>query len=342
MSLLEVRNLRVRFDTPGGPVWPVDQVSFDLDRGELVALLGETGAGKSTTALAVLGLLPRAGGSVETGEVSYGGRNLLTLDERELAKLRGSELALVFQDAAGALDPCATVGAQIAEVLELHRGLARREAWARAAHALGDMGLPEPETLLASFPHELTPERRRRVLIALALVAEPRVIVADQPTAGLDPALAAAVLELLRRERERRGAGVVLLDDDVELVAAHADRVHVLHAGRVVEQAPAREIFAAPWHPYTAALWRARARLDGERPRRLPSLPGTAVAPAPVPPGCAVHPRCELARERCRSERPELSGVLRDGLGLSLRAGRRAACFEKEHLAAARGEEHEA
>ncbi|MCK6448978.1 MAG: ABC transporter ATP-binding protein [Planctomycetes bacterium] len=341
MSLLDVKNLRVRYDGPRGPVWAVDQLSFELSAGELVALVGESGSGKSTTALALLGLVPISGGTIETGELWYEGRNLLTLSEGEWAKVRASEIALVFQDAASALNPYLTIGLQISEVLETHRGLSRRDARKEAARALGDVGLPDPEAKLANYPHELSGGQRQRALLAMALVAKPRVIVADEPTSALDPALGLHVLELLERERKTRGAGVVLVSHDLELVAAHADRTYVLYAGRVVEHASARELFAAPWHPYTAALWRARARLDGERPRRLAAVPGNPVDLANLPAGCAFHPRCELARERCRSERPELSGVLRSDARMSLSAARRAACFEKESLALERPLESE-
>jgi oligopeptide/dipeptide ABC transporter ATP-binding protein len=333
MTLLSVKDLRVRYDTPRGPLWAVDQLSFELGEGELVALVGESGSGKSTAALALLGLVGFSGGTVETGEIWYGGRNLLALSEAEFARVRASEIALVFQDAAAALNPYLTIGVQIAEVLEIHRSLSRRDALAAAARALGDVGLPDPEARVASYPHELSGGQRQRALIAMSLVAKPRVIVADEPTTALDPALARAVLDLLARERKERGAGVVLVSHDLSLVAEVADRVHVMYAGRVVEQARASELFGSSWHPYTAALWRARTRLDGERPKRLAAVPGTPVDPASLPQGCAFHPRCEFASERCRREKPELSGMLRAEGAVSLSTARRAACFEKERLA---------
>ncbi|MCE9593505.1 MAG: ABC transporter ATP-binding protein [Planctomycetes bacterium] len=338
MSLLEVTNLRVRYDTPRGPVWAVDQVSFKLDAGETVALVGESGSGKSTTALAILGLVAFSGGTVETGEIWFGGKNLLALREDELRAVRASEIALVFQDATAALNPFLTIGLQIAEVLEVHRGLSRREALVAAGKALGDVGIAEPEARLASFPHELSGGQRQRALIAMSLIAKPKVVIADEPTTALDPALALLVLDLLRREREQNGAGVLLVSHDLELVASEAKRVHVMYAGRVAESADADELFAAPWHPYTAALWRARPRLDGERPKRLAAVAGAPVDPAALPTGCAFHPRCEFVVERCRRERPDLSGLLRAEGAMSLRSGRRSACFEKERLALPREE----
>jgi oligopeptide/dipeptide ABC transporter ATP-binding protein len=298
-------------------------------------LVGESGSGKSTTALAILGLVGFSGGKIETGEIWFGERNLLALREDELRAVRAAEIALVFQDATSALNPFLSIGLQIAEVLEVHRGLSRRDALAASARALGDVGIAEPETRLRSFPHELSGGQRQRALIAMSLIAKPKVVIADEPTTALDPALALMVLDLLRRERERNGAGVLLVSHDLELVASEAQRVHVMYAGRVAESADATELFAAPWHPYTAALWRARARLDGERPRRLAAVVGSPVDPALLPTGCAFHPRCEFVVERCRRERPDLSGLLRSDRTLSLSSGRRAACFEKERLALA-------
>ncbi len=342
MTLLQVDNLRVRYDTPRGPLWAVDQLSFKLESGEMVALVGESGSGKSTTALAILGLVPYSGGTVETGEIWYGGRNLLALDEREFRKLRASEIALVFQDASAALNPFLTIGLQLAEVLEVHRGLSRREALKESARALGDVGIPDPESRLHAYPHELSGGQRQRALIAMSLVAKPKVLIADEPTTALDPAVALAVLDLLKREREERGAGVVLVSHDLELVHATANRVHVMYAGRVIEQADAHELFERPWHPYTAALWRARALIGGERQHRLAAVPGAPAELTALPPGCAFHPRCELATDRCRRERPDLSGLRRAETGVSLSSGRRAACFEKERVAGAHAEAFDA
>ncbi len=326
MKLLEVNNLRVRFDTPRGAVQAVDQVSLSVDRGEMVALVGESGSGKSMTGYAIVGLVPLFGGVVETGEVWFDGKNLLRLAAEEMRKVRGDALTLILQDPSSALNPFLTIGVQLAEVLETHRGLSRKDALVRAARALGDVGVSSPEERLAGFPHQLSGGLRQRVLIAMAMLTEPKLIIADEPTTALDVTLQAQVLELLRDLREKRGTGVLFITHDLSLVAAEADRLEVMYAGRIVEAGETREVFREPWHPYTKGLLASRPSI--ERVVALTPITGQAADLAALPAGCAFEPRCPFAVDRCRRERPVLSGLVRNSPGeFSLSSDRRTACF---------------
>jgi oligopeptide transport system ATP-binding protein len=302
MTLLQAFDLAVEFPGPGGPVRVVDGVSFTLERGETLALVGESGSGKTLTLLAVLGLVPPPG-RVVAGRAFYGERNLLRLSERALRALRGRELAIVFQDPLSALHPLLTVERQLTEVLEAHASLPRRAARARALEALGEVGLSEPE----------------RVLASMATLLRPAVLFADEPTTALDATVQRQVLALLAELRERHGTAIVLVSHDLARVLEFADRVQVLYAGRTVESAPASALARAPRHPYTRGLLASAPRLDGPLAFPLPVVPGQPPDPAARPGGCAFHPRCELARARCAAERPALEE----------RAGTRlVACFE--------------
>ncbi|HVS09213.1 MAG TPA: ABC transporter ATP-binding protein [Planctomycetota bacterium] len=343
MALLEVDGLRVRFErsaVDGERIRPVDDVSLRLEPGEALGLVGESGSGKSMTALALMGLLPR-GAVLEGGSVRLGGRELLALPERELRRLRGDRIAIVFQDPSGALNPYLPVGLQLAEVLEEHRGIARREALRRSARALGEVGIPDPEARLAAYPHELSGGMRQRVAIAMALLCEPEILIADEPTTALDATLQAQVLELFAQARRARGTALLLITHDLGVVARSCDRVSVMYAGRLVETAELREVFARPLHPYTLGLLESAPRLareGGARPE-LPSIPGLPPDLARLPAGCAFHPRCSFRIERCGRERPSLQPFMerpRDAAGgvRRLDGPRRAACHEKERLGA--------
>jgi oligopeptide/dipeptide ABC transporter ATP-binding protein len=324
-SVLAVHDLVVECTTPAGRVRAVDGVSLALAPGETLALVGESGAGKTLTALAVLGLLPPSARVVE-GRVFFRERNLLRLPERELRRLRGHALAMVFQDPLSALHPLLTIERQLTEGLEVHERVPRREARARATAALAEVGLAEPERVLASYPRQLSGGMRQRVLIAMAVCLRPEVLFADEPTSALDPRLQGEVLALLAELARRHGMAMVLISHDLARVARFAARVQVLYAGRTVELARASELFAKPLHPYTRGLVTSVPRLAGELRFPLPSIAGQPPDPLALPPGCAFHPRCPLLQPECRTRAPELEEVRGA-------PGRRSACFAAQALA---------
>ena len=306
MALLEVVNLRVCFEGRAGSLQAVDQVSFKLEEGETLGLVGESGSGKSVTALALMGLIPSPPGRIESGEVRLAGRNLLELSGRELQRVRGSELSMIFQDPTTSLNPFLTVGRQLTEVLEVHRGSSPAEARKASARSLGAVGIPDPEASLAKYPHQLSGGMRQRVMIAMALLCRPRVLLADEPTTALDPTIQAQILELMADLQERHGTAIVLITHDMGIVAGACDRLCVMYAGRLVETGGTRELFERPLHPYTRALLEGVAALAGEPGETLPTLPGRPPDLAALPEGCAFAPRCELCVPRCRRERPPL------------------------------------
>jgi oligopeptide/dipeptide ABC transporter ATP-binding protein len=335
--LLSVRDLAVRFDSHRGSMRAVDGLDLDLAEEETLALVGESGSGKSATCLALLRLLPATSGRIERGSILLRGRDLAPLSDRDMRRVRGRELAIVFQDPMTALHPMLSVGLQLAEVLEAHLGLPRREARVRAARALGEVGLPAPEALLARLPSELSGGQRQRVSIAMALLLRPALLVADEPTTALDVTLQAQILELLADLRRAHGMAVLLVTHDLGVVAECADRVLVLYAGRAVESAAASELFRAPRHPYTRGLLASLPTVDAGSQARLAPIPGEPPDLARLPPGCAFAPRCAFARERCTEAVPALEPVpaLATATSRASGANRRSACFEVERLALA-------
>ncbi|MFT7668479.1 MAG: oligopeptide transport system ATP-binding protein [Planctomycetota bacterium] len=304
--VLEVNNLAVRFDTHHGSVRAVDGVSFSLEEGETLALVGESGSGKSVTNLAMMGLIPQPPGVIETGSVMYGGRDLMQLAPRELQRLRGNEISMIFQDPMTSLNPLLSVGQQLTEVLEVHQGLARRAARKKCAEALGDVGIPDPESRLDQYPHEMSGGMRQRVMIAMALLCDPRVLIADEPTTALDVTIQAQILELMGDLQKRRGTAIILITHDLGVVAGMSDRVHVMYAGRLVEAAPTNDLFGRPEHPYTIGLLGSVPRLDQHPDEALQSIPGQPPDLAALPPGCAFEPRCFQKTAACTGSVPEL------------------------------------
>ena len=323
--VLDVRDLSVRFDTRDGTVRAVDGVSFALEEGETLGLVGESGSGKSVTNLALLGLVPSPPGVVERGEVLFDGRDLLALPPRELRKLRGNRVSMIFQDPMTSLNPLLTVGRQLTEVLEVHRGMSRRDARKKAAAGLADVGIPAPEARLDAYPHELSGGMRQRVMIAMALLCDPKVLIADEPTTALDVTIQAQILELLQDLQAKHGTAIVMITHDLGVVAGMADRVNVMYAGRVVETAPTRDLFRAPAHPYTRALLASIPRLSSSPDEDLAAIPGAPPDLADLPPGCAFGPRCERVRDACRTAVPALAA-------LRSNADRRAACVDADAL----------
>jgi oligopeptide/dipeptide ABC transporter ATP-binding protein len=342
MSALTVRHLCVRFESRRGLIHAVENVSFAIEPGATLALVGESGSGKTVTALALMGLLPRPPARIDTGEVLLGERNLLALPERELRRVRGNEIAMVFQDPSSALHPLYTLGAQLGEVLALHRNLSGREARAACARALGDVGIADPELRLDAYPHELSGGTKQRVMIAMALLCEPKVLIADEPTTALDVTIQAQILELLERMQRERGTAILLITHDLALAASVADDVAVMYAGSIVETASARELFAQPAHAYTLGLLESAPSLASALGEPLRSIPGAPPDLARLPTGCAFQARCSFAVGRCKAEHPQLA-VWQGGASVQAQraaklvflGGRRCACFEADRVAAA-------
>jgi oligopeptide transport system ATP-binding protein len=323
--VLDVKDLAVRFDTHGGSLRAVDGVSFQLEEGETLGLVGESGSGKSVTNLALLGLIPSPPGAIESGSVMFDGRDLLQLPTSELRKLRGNRISMIFQDPMTSLNPLLTVGRQLGEVLEVHQGMSRRDALKRAAQGLGDVGIPAPEQRLEAYPHELSGGMRQRVMIAMALLCDPKVLIADEPTTALDVTIQAQILELLQALQHDHGTAIIMITHDLGVVAGMADRVNVMYAGRVVESAPVRSLFRSPAHPYTRALLASIPRLAASTDEDLAAIPGSPPDLADLPPGCAFGPRCTRVREDCRAAVPPL--VQLDG-----DSARHAACIDSDVL----------
>lgn len=332
MKVLEVKNLRVRFDTPRGPLQAIDEFSLELEVGQTVALVGESGSGKSVAGQAIMGLIQTPPGVIETGEILLCGENLLTVGARRLQQIRGKDIAIVFQDPLSALHPLLPIGLQLSEVLEVHEGLTRRQARVRCAKALGDVGLSDPEARLDAFAHELSGGMRQRVLIAMALLCKPKVLIADEPTTALDSTVQVQILELLKQLQAQHGTAILFVSHDLGVVARVADRVMVMYAGRVVEVADAADLYARAMHPYTLGLLASVPKLSRSRELRLKSIPGAAPDPMHYPAGCAFAPRCGFVLERCRKERPPLAGYSKSVSDVLLIGGRRSACFERERV----------
>ncbi len=303
---LQVENLRVSFPTgDGGRVYPVDGVSFMLDRGRTLALVGESGCGKSLTSLALLRLIPSPGRIEDGSTIRLGDTDVLSLRGEALRKIRGRRIGMVFQDPMTSLNPVFTVGDQIAEGVRAHFDVSRAEARRRALMLLQEVGMPDPAARLDAYPHQLSGGMRQRVMIAIALSAEPEILVADEPTTALDVTVQAQILEVLDRLRERHGMAVLLITHDLGIVAGRADRVAVMYAGQIVEEAPTERLFASPSHPYTQGLFASIPRITGPIGRLSP-IGGSVPAPGAWPGGCRFRPRCPRAFEKSETMPPLL------------------------------------
>ena len=303
--LLSLRDLRTWFHTPAGVARAVDGVSLDVAPGETVGVVGESGCGKSVTALSILRLIQRPGRIEAGSRIEFEGRDLLALSDREIRHVRGNRIAMIFQEPMTALNPVFTVGDQIAEVVRVHGTGTRADAWARAVEMLTLMGIPSPAQRAREYPHQLSGGMRQRVMIAMALVMNPALVVADEPTTALDVTIQAQILELLADLQQRLGTSILLITHDLGVVAETVSRVVVMYGGEVVEEAPVGEIFAHPHHPYTEGLMRAMPRV-GERRERLAVIPGTVPPSTAWPSGCRFRDRCPYAWERCAHEHPPL------------------------------------
>jgi oligopeptide/dipeptide ABC transporter ATP-binding protein len=321
-SLLEVRDLKTTFITSAGAVRAVDGVSWDIREGETVALVGESGCGKSVSALSIMRLVAEPAGRIEAGAVLYKGRDLLKLSEAEMQHVRGREIAMVFQEPMTSLNPVLSIGRQLTEGLEIHMNMTPEQASARAVELLGMVGIPDPARRLAQYPHHFSGGMRQRMMIAMALACNPSLILADEPTTALDVTIQAQILELMRDLARRLRVAMLIITHNLGVVARYADRVNVMYAGRIIEQAAAREIYASPRHPYTLGLLRSVPRLDEPRRARLDPIQGQPPDLTRLPPGCAFAPRCAYRVERC-GEAPPL---------VEVGPGHTSACWESVRL----------
>jgi peptide/nickel transport system ATP-binding protein len=304
--LLRVENLRTYFHTATGIARAVDGVSFEVNRGETVGVVGESGSGKSVTALSLLRLVDPPGRIEEGSRIWFEGRDLMTAAEDDVRRVRGNRMAIVFQEPMTALNPVFTIGDQIAEVARVHDGASRKASRERAIEMLALVGLPSPRERAANYPHQMSGGMRQRVLIAMALVMNPALLIADEPTTALDVTIQAQILELLADLQQRLGTSILLITHDLGVVAESASRVLVMYGGQIVEQSPVRSLFSGPAHPYTQGLLRAMPRV-GHRLDRLTTIPGVVPPPTAWPSGCRFRDRCPYAWERCAAEHPALT-----------------------------------
>jgi len=327
-SLLEIEGLKTHFFTRDGVVRAVDGVSFSVAPGETLAVVGESGCGKSVTSLSILRLIASPPGRIVEGSIRFQGQDLLALSERGMRDIRGNEISMIFQEPMTSLNPVLSVGRQITETLTLHRGLRREAAKARAIEMLRLVGIPEPASRLRQYPHEFSGGMRQRVMIAMALACDPKLLIADEPTTALDVTVQAQILDLMRQLKARTGTAIILITHSLGVVAEMAQRVIVMYGGRKVEEAPVGALFATPRHPYTRALLssvpRLRSSLAGNGKARLAEIAGVVPSLKEAIPGCIFAPRCRHASEPCRQSYPPLEQKA---------AGHWVACWEADRLA---------
>ena len=303
--LLSVNRLKTHFTTPDGVIRAVDDVSFKVDKGKVLGLVGESGCGKSITALSLMRLVPPPG-RIVSGEMFFDGHDLLKLNSEEIRKLRGNRMAMVFQDPMTSLNPVFSVGNQIAEILRVHKGLKRSEALDKAQFLLQRVGIPDPSRRIREYPHQLSGGMKQRVMIAMAIACEPSLIIADEPTTALDVTIQAQILRLLRELIETSNTALILISHDLGIIAEMADEVAIMYAGKIVEHATTRDLFAEPLHPYTIGLLQSIPRGEEKREKQLRTIQGSVPKLYELPAGCMFNPRCKYVVDRCRREEPEL------------------------------------
>ena len=326
--IVSIENLSVDFLTDQGWATVVEDVSFSVAAGETLGLVGESGSGKTVTSLALMQLIPMPPGRFSSGRIMYGGQDLTKLPEKELRRLRGNDIAMVFQESMTSLNPAFTIGDQISEAVRVHRGLSRRAALDRAVEVLDLVGIPSPRERVHAYPHEFSGGMRQRAAIAMALACEPRLLIADEPTTALDVTVQAQVLQLLRELQQRFGMAMLFITHNLGVVADICDRVAVMYAGQIAEVASVDQLFAAPSHPYTEGLLRAMPQL-GKRGERLAVIPGVPPMPWSMPGGCRFHPRCDYQLVGCRGGVAELQQVTAQQEGQSPRWSR---CLRVDEL----------
>lgn len=304
-NILEIRDLTTAFLFDGKPIIVVENISFDVRKGEILGVVGESGSGKSVTAKTVMRLIPNPPGLVLGGQILYAKRDVLKMSEREMRHIRGDKISMIFQEPMTSLNPVYTCGSQIVEALTVHQNIPQKQARQRAVEMLSLVGIPMPEERLKSYPHELSGGMRQRVMIAMALCCSPELLIADEPTTALDPTIQAQILELIKELQQEVGMSVMYITHDLGVVAEICDRVVIMYAGMVMEIAPVRELFSNPLHPYTLNLFKAMLKLN-ERRETVHSIPGSIPHITEMPKGCRFQPRCSSAIEVCKHNRPEL------------------------------------
>jgi oligopeptide/dipeptide ABC transporter ATP-binding protein len=302
-KLLEIKGLQTSFNTDGGKVRAVDNVSLDIEAGEVVGLVGESGCGKTAVSLSILQLLPTPPASIDGGEIRFDGRNLLTVSKEELRRIRGNEIAMIFQEPMTSLNPVFTIGNQLMESIQLHQKLTGRAARERAVEMLRMVGIPRADEIIDEYPHRFSGGMRQRAMIAMALSCNPKLLIADEPTTALDVTIQAQILDLMRELSERIGTAILFITHDLSVIAEMADRVVVMYAGKVAEQASVDTLFHDPAHPYTQGLIGSRPTIEASR-ERLEFIPGNVPNPLEMPGGCPFHPRCPHAMNVCVEEMP--------------------------------------
>ena len=312
-KLLEVQNLSTYFFQEGGIVKAVDDVSYDLDEGETLALVGESGCGKSVSALSVMRLIPQPPGRIVSGRVLFEGHDLMNRSDKEMQRVRGKDIAMIFQEPMTSLNPVLTIGRQLTEALQMHLGMDATASQKRVMELLEMVGIPEGARHFSSYPHQFSGGMRQRVMIAMALSCNPKLLIADEPTTALDVTIQAQILELIKRLCGELGTAVILITHNLGVVARYADRVNVMYAGKVIERASAREIYHHPSHPYTVGLLNSVPRLDVARTEQLDAIEGMPPDLDRLPPGCSFLPRCRFSVERCAHEVPPLANSGREG-----------------------------
>mgnify|MGYP003959488701 FL=1 len=322
-ALLEIEGLQTQFFTSGGIVKAVDGVSYDVEEGETVAVVGESGCGKSVSALSILRLVAEPAGKVVGGSIKFQGNDLLKLSDVEMRKIRGNDIAMVFQEPMTSLNPVLTIGLQLTETLTHHLNMGAEEANARAVELLGLVGISEPDRRLAQYPHHLSGGMRQRVMIAMALCCDPKLIIADEPTTALDVTIQAQILELMKNLTREFGVAMIIITHNLGVVARYADRVNVMYAGKIIETGSAKDIYHNPKHPYTLALLKSVPRIDQPRVAKLDPVQGQPPDLSKLDDGCAFRPRCRFATEKCAQGIPALEKI--DGAHLT-------ACFRHDEL----------
>ena len=324
-TLLEVRDLKTHFFTPDGVVKAVDGVFYDLEEGETLGLVGESGCGKSVSALSIMRLIPDPPGKTVGGEVIFEGEDLLKLSGSQMRRVRGKRIAMVFQEPMTSLNPILSIERQLTEALEVHHRMGKSDARKEAIRRLEQVGISDPERRIKQFPHQFSGGMRQRVMIAMALSCNPRLIIADEPTTALDVTIQAQILELMKNLSVEYGVSLIIITHNLGVVARYADRVNIMYAGKIIERGPAKEIYGSPSHPYTLGLLKSVPRLDLPRKERLDPIEGQPPDLMNLPPGCAFRERCRYAIDRCAEEIPPLQRVSDSHF---------SACFVAETLAA--------
>ncbi len=309
MALLEVKGLKTRFFTEDGVVHAVNGISYELDEGEVLGIVGESGCGKSVSVLSIMRLIPEPPGKIVGGEVLFEGRDLMKMDSEEIRKVRGNKIAMVFQDPMTSLNPVLTIGQQIDEALELHMGMNKREARKRTIELLKMVGIPEAADRADDYPHQFSGGMRQRVMIAMALSCNPRILIADEPTTALDVTIQAQIVDLVKRLRDEIGMAIIWITHDLAVVAGLAEKLIVMYAGHIVERANVKDLYKDPRHPYTIGLLGSLPRLDEKRKRKLFSMRGMPPDLINLQPGCPFAPRCDYVIDRCWEETPSLQPV---------------------------------